>query len=107
MDHQIQRHQNLKKKIKIINDLKVYLKFEADELELLQDNSWQMAESFGLDVCIDNLKGKRKVGFYSWDLESLECVISEFNDTPVGEKLYKKIKNGIDFIHNERKSRSK
>ncbi len=45
------------------NNIKAEIKFEMDELELLQENTWQMAESFGLDRCIDNLKGKRKVGF--------------------------------------------
>lgn len=89
------------------NDLKVFLKFEPEELELLQDNSWQMAESFGLDSRIDGLTNKRKVGFYSWDLDFLESVISEFTDSPVGDKLYKKIKSGMDLIDNERKSRIK
>ena len=41
------------------NDIKVYIKFETEELELLQENTWQMAESFGLDRRIDNLTGKK------------------------------------------------
>jgi len=45
------------------NDTKAEIKFEIDELELLQENTWQMAESFGLDRRIANLTGKRKVGF--------------------------------------------
>lgn len=33
-----------------------------------------MAEAFGLDTRILNLKGKRAVGFYMWDLECLHDV---------------------------------
>lgn len=40
----------------------------------MQDNTWQMAESFGLDARIERLTGKRAVGFYSWDLECLQDV---------------------------------
>ena len=87
------------------NDIKVYIKFETEELELLQENTWQMAESFGLDSRIDNLTGKRKVGFYSWDLDCLESVVCDLTKTEVAEKLYEKIKNGMDFIDNHRNKR--
>jgi hypothetical protein len=87
------------------NDIKVYIKFETEELELLQENTWQMAESFGLDSRIDNLTGKRKVGFYSWDLDCLESVVGDLTNTPVTEKLYEKIKNGMNFIDNHRNKR--
>ncbi|MDB4334933.1 hypothetical protein OAA06_01095 [bacterium] len=43
------------------NDIKVYFKFETEELELLKENTWQMAQSFGLYSRIDSLIGKRKV----------------------------------------------
>ena len=79
------------------NDIKVYVKFETEELELLKDNTWQMAESFGLDSRIDKLTGKRKVGFYSWDLDCLESVVSDLTNTPVAEKLYAKIKKWNGF----------
>jgi hypothetical protein len=88
-------------------DVKALIKFEKDELYLLQDNTWQMAESFGLDRRIANLTGKRKVGFYMWDLECLEMVArdipasTEINKT-VAESLYGKIKNAIDFIDNQK-----
>ena len=85
----------------------IYIKFEVEELKLLQDNTWQMAESFGLDSRIDNLTGKRKVGFYRWDLDCLECVVDDLTKTSVSERLYDKIKNGIDFIDNHRDKRSK
>ncbi len=88
------------------NDVKVHIKFETEELELLQENTWQMAESFGLDSRIDNLTGKRKVGFYSWDLDCLECVVGNLTNTPVAERLYEKIKNGMDFIDNHRNKRN-
>lgn len=78
------------------NDIKVYIKFEADELELLQDNTYQMAESFGLDSRIEKLTGKREVGFYSWDLDCLGDVVDGLKtdksyDTIVVNKLYNKI----------------
>jgi hypothetical protein len=52
-------------------DKKAQLRFTAEELDFLQDNTWKMAESFGLDTRIGNLTGKRAVGFYGWDLECL------------------------------------
>lgn len=84
------------------NSIKAYIKFETEELEVLQENTWQMAESFGLDNRIANLTGKRKVGFYSWDLDCLEIVVGDLTSTPVVEKLYEKIRNGMDFIANHR-----
>jgi hypothetical protein len=94
------------KQIKMIkpgkNDIKVFIKFEPEELDLLQENTWQMAESFGLDSRIAKLSGKRKVGFYSWDLECLECVVGDLKNSPHAETLYAKIKEGMDFIDNQR-----
>ena len=88
------------------NDRKVSLKFEIDELELLQENTWQMAESFGLDSRIDKLTGTRKVGFYMWDLECLEAVVDSLKETEedkqLVERLYSKIRNAIDFIDNHK-----
>jgi hypothetical protein len=84
-------------------DIRVYLKFDDAELELLQENTWQMAESFGLDRRIANLTGKRQVGFYMWDLECLEMVVGDLrNEKDVNlsqvECLYGKIKDAMDFI---------
>ena len=87
------------------NDIKAYIKFETEELEVLQNNTWQMSESFGLNNRIDDLTGKRKVGFYSWDLDCLEIVIGDLTRTPAAEKLYEKIKNAMDFIANHRNKR--
>ena len=87
-------------------DIIAYIKFEPAELELLQDNTSQMAESFGLDRRIGNLTGTRKVGFYSWDLECLECVVDNLKTEPDTNKelvnhLYEKIKQAMDFIANK------
>lgn len=84
-------------------DIKAYIKFEEVELDLLQDNTWQMAESFGLDSRIANLTGKRKVGFYMWDLECLEMVAGDLLasseiEKPVTEQLYAKIIVAMDYI---------
>lgn len=88
-------------------DVKAYIKFEKDELDLLQDNTWQMAESFGLDRRIANLTGKRKVGFYMWDLECLEMVAEDLVSSnginkSVAESLYSKIKNAMESIENQK-----
>lgn len=86
-----------------LKDIKVYLKFTEEELFLLQENTWQMAESFGLDIRIDNLTGKRKVGFYSWDLECLESVAESLQkqqdiDKNIVNGLYDKIRQAIDAV---------
>ncbi len=36
-----------------------------------------MAESFGLDRRIENYKGKRPIGLYSWDFD---CLLDVIND---------------------------
>jgi len=78
------------------NDIKAEIKFELDELELLQGNTWQMAESFGLDKRIANLTGKRKVGFYRWDLDCLESVVSDLQQSPKDKEIANKIAIKID-----------
>lgn len=88
-------------------DIRVYLKFDDAELELLQNNTWQMAESFGLDRRIANLTGKRKVGFYMWDLECLDAIVGSLrNDKNINLSLVKclhdKIQNAMDFIDKSR-----
>jgi hypothetical protein len=84
-------------------DIKAFLKFTEGELELLQDNTWQMAETFGLDRRIDELTGKRKVGFYMWDLESIEMVVTNLKNQNSGDKkivndLFDKIKEAMDYL---------
>ena len=88
------------------NDIKVNIKLEIDELELLQENTWQMTESFGLDRRINDFTGNRKVSFYLWDLECLNMVVDDLKKTEkekqLVERLSKKIENAIDFIDNLR-----
>ena len=78
------------------NDIKAEIKFAIDELDLLQENTWQMAESFGLDNRIANLTGKRKVGFYSWDFDCLECVVSNLQQSPKDKEIADRIANKIE-----------
>jgi hypothetical protein len=84
------------------NDVKVKIKFEIDELELLQNNTWQMAESFGLDGRIANLTGEKAVDFYSWNLDCLESVVSYLqqfpNDKEIVDRIANKIEEGYKFL---------
>ena len=84
-------------------DIKAPIKFEIDELELLQENTSRMAESFGLDIRISNLTGKRKVGFYCWDLECLEDIVSGIQNSSVNKeiasRIAKKINEGYQYIN--------
>ncbi len=83
-------------------DIKAQIKFEIDELELLQENTSRMAESFGLDDRIANLTGKRKVGFYSWDLECLEDVVSGLQNSSkykeIADRIARKKEEGYKYI---------
>ncbi|MCX6272951.1 MAG: hypothetical protein NTU44_17405 [Bacteroidetes bacterium] len=93
-------------------NIKVFLKFEEAELALLQENTHLMAESFGLDRRIDRLTGKRKVGFYLWDLECLDVVVDNILNESNADKtlvngLYTKIKNAIGYIDKAGKSKRK
>ncbi|VAW29313.1 hypothetical protein MNBD_BACTEROID06-953, partial [hydrothermal vent metagenome] len=49
-----------------------------------------------------NLTGKRKVGFYSWDLDCLECVVLDLQqslkDKEIADRIAKKIEEGYKFI---------
>lgn len=65
------------------SDIKVFIKFELEELEILKENTWDMSESFGLDRHIEMMTGKTEVSFYSWDLECLEDVIGDLKTTSV------------------------
>lgn len=90
-------------------DIQVFLQFEEAELKLLQENTYLMAESFGLDRRIDSLTGKRKVGFYLWDLECLEMVVDDIlnennTDKTLANRLYIKINSAIEYIEKTRKT---
>jgi hypothetical protein len=52
-------------------DIKTNLLIQGEELAALQDISYCFTECFGLDARIDNYKGIRPLGLYSWDFECL------------------------------------
>jgi hypothetical protein len=53
------------------NDKKLLVLISEDELDELKNISWAMSECFGLDRRIENYRGKRSIGLYSWDLECI------------------------------------
>lgn len=59
------------------NDIKLNILISGRELEELQRHTPDMAESFGLDRRIENYKGKRPIGLYSWDFDCLLDVIQD------------------------------
>lgn len=93
------------------NDKKAYLLFTPDELDFLQDNTWQMAKSFGLDRRIGNLAGKRAVGFYALDLECLHDVAElaknagwKLSDATHLESAHFEIKDGSLILTNKQRN---
>jgi len=56
-------------------DVKIFIKFTPSEFEFLQMNSFHMAECYGLDSRITKLTGKRKISFYTWDLDCIDAVL--------------------------------
>ena len=89
-------------------DKKISVLIADKELEELQKHTWAMAESFGLDSRIDNYKGIRPIGLYSWDMECLLDVLDMALNNPnaypskgspeyaITEGLYKKLKHLYD-----------
>ena len=75
-------------------DIKLPVLISGEELSELQRHSWQMVEAFGLDRRIENYKGKRPIGLYSWDFDCLLAVIEYVIDDP---KEYPD-KNGLGYI---------
>ena len=86
------------------NDKQYKILITGQELEELHKFTGDMVEAFGLDRKVENYKGKRPIGFYPWDLDCLEAVLSMAIDdkTEYPDKsgpgyeaimnLYKKIK---------------
>jgi hypothetical protein len=56
-------------------DIKLNILITGEELNQLQRHTYQMSEAFGLDKRIDNYRGKRPIGLYSWDFDCLLAVI--------------------------------
>jgi hypothetical protein len=73
---------------------------------MLKENTWQMAESNGLDQRIDTLT-ENKMGVYSWDLDCLEEVIGDLKTEPFSKdretatNLYEKIIETIASIEKQ------
>ena len=87
--------------------IKAFIKFEREELILLQDNTDQMTKASGLDARISSLTGKRKVGFLKEELANLEEVLVGIKDLEKYQKsvkmielLLKKFRGGIRYIEN-------
>jgi hypothetical protein len=58
------------------NDKQYKILIAGQELVELKKFTWSMAEAFGLDRRIEKYQGKRPIGFYPWDLDCLEDVLS-------------------------------
>lgn len=89
-------------------DKPAYIKFTKEELNILQENSYHMADAYGLDRKIERLTGKRKVMFYSWDLDCLDSVLdimkkqyTNKKDLEVIKSLRFKIENGYKEIKDQ------
>ena len=48
----------------------------GQELAELKELTYMMAEAFGLEGRVERYQGKRPIGFYRWDLDCLEDVLS-------------------------------
>jgi hypothetical protein len=73
-------------------DQKLSLLISEAEITELRRFTWLMADSFGLDSRIENYRGKRPIGLYSWDVECLLAIIdhalkdgTEYPDTTTSE----------------------
>lgn len=58
------------------NDKQFKILITGQELVELKKFTGDMVEAFGLDSRIEKYQGKRPIGFYPWDLDCLEAVIS-------------------------------
>jgi hypothetical protein len=87
-------------------DIKLNVLITGDELIELQRHTYQMAEAFGLDRRIDNYRGKRPIGLYSWDFDCLLAVIENALDDPLdypdkGNPGYKTLKKLYSRLKDE------
>ena len=58
------------------NDKRFKILITGQELKELKKFTGDMGEAFGLDGKVEKYQGKRPIGFYPWDLDCLEAVIS-------------------------------
>ncbi len=108
MREQPQRKASQTKEEKTTKDNKAYIKFEREELILLQDHTDQMTKMYGLDARISSLTGKRKVGFLKRELESLDGILMRLKgferyekSQKLIEQLLRKIRGGIKYIEGQ------
>jgi uncharacterized LabA/DUF88 family protein len=108
MREQPQRKASKTKEKKTTKDNKAYIKFEREELILLQDHTDQMTKMYGLDARISSLTGKRKVGFLKRELESLDGILMRLKgferyekSQKLIEQLLRKIRGGIKYIEGQ------
>lgn len=90
------------------NDKEYKILITGQELEELKKFTGDMVEAFGLDRKIEKYQGKRPIGFYPWDLDCLEDVLSMAVDdaTEYPDKsgsCYEAITNLYDRIKELRK----
>lgn len=84
-------------------DIEVIISFDEDELDLLQENTSEMTESFGLDTRIMEMIANELNGFYIQDLIYLEEIIGDLKNQPdkvLVNRLYEKITKAIEQIEN-------
>jgi hypothetical protein len=63
-------------------DIKTNILISGDELTELKRHTWLMDEAFGLDSRIENYKGTKPIGLYSWDFDCLIGAIDYALDDP-------------------------
>jgi hypothetical protein len=57
------------------NDRSVPVLIQGKELSELQDLSWMLSDSYGLDSRIARYRGLRPIGLYRWDFECLMAAL--------------------------------
>lgn len=87
-------------------DIKLEILISGEELSELQRHSCHMVEAFGLDRRIDNYKGKRPIGLYSWDFDCILAVIEDALNDPTEypdneDQGYKSLKTLFDRLKSE------
>lgn len=87
-------------------DIKLEILISGEELSELQRYSCHMVEAFGLDRRINNYKGKRPIGLYSWDFDCILAVIEDALNDPTEypdneDQGYKSLKTLFDRLKSE------
>ncbi len=67
------------------NDRSVPVLIQGEALSELQDLSWLLSDSYGLDSRIASYRGLRPIGLYRWDFE---CLIAALDHALRNGKTY-------------------